>query len=204
MLIVAPWAAFNLTRFEHPVLLSSQFGATVYGANCDDTYYGGNIGLFTTECLAFQYPPNQDESVTEQQLRREVRKYVGAHLSRVPIVVAARVGRAAGLYRPAQQMRIDEFLEGRERIVVVSGLLSGYALAIGAIGGGIILRRRRGPPVFPLVVMPAIVVFTIAITYASARFRASCETALAILTAVAIDACWARWRSSPSRPTPSA
>jgi 4-amino-4-deoxy-L-arabinose transferase-like glycosyltransferase len=194
VVVVAPWTLYNLTRFEHPVLLSSQFGATVAGANCDDTYYGENVGLFTAKCLTYQHPPDEDESVTEQALRKNVREYVDEHLSRVPVVVAARLGRIVGVFRPGQQMRIDEFIETREHNVVVAELFTGYVVGIGAIAGAIILRRRRGPPVFPLVVLPAIVLFTVAITYASARFRASCETALAILTAVAVDALWRRLR----------
>jgi predicted MFS family arabinose efflux permease len=110
----------------------------------------------------------------------------------VPVVAAARVGRVVGLYRPAQQTRVDEFLEGREHNVEVAGLVTGYLLTFGAIAGVVIMRRRRERPVFPLVVLPAIALFTVAVTYANPRFRAAAETSLAILTAVAIDALW-RW-----------
>jgi hypothetical protein len=49
--------------------------------------------------------------------------------------------------------------------------------------------------VFPLVVLPAVVLFTVAVTYATDRFRASAETALAVLAAVALDAAWRRLRT---------
>ncbi len=86
----------------------------------------------------------------------------------------------------------------------VACLLTGYLLAVGAIAGGVIMRRRRGPPVFPLVVIPAIALFTVAVTYANPRFRAAAETSLAILTAVAIDALWRRLvRTDVKDPQPS-
>jgi hypothetical protein len=56
------------------------------------------------------------------------------------------------------------------------------------------------PPIFPLLVVPAIVVVTVAITYGSIRFRAVAETSLVVLTAVAIDALLRRRRGAPARP----
>jgi hypothetical protein len=118
--------------------------------------------------------------------------------------MAARVGRVTGVYRPAQQVDIDVFVEGRERPLAIAGLFAGYATAIAAIAGAVIVHRRRGPPVFPLVVLPGVVLFTVALTYATDRFRASAETALAVLAAVAVDALWNRLRAPgvirPARP----
>jgi len=39
------------------------------------------------------------------------------------------------------------------------------------------------------------VLFTVALTYATDRFRASAETALAVLAGVAVDALWNRLRA---------
>jgi hypothetical protein len=119
--------------------------------------------------------------------------------------MAARVGRVTGVYRVSQEINLDVFVEGRERPLVIVGLAAGYATEIAAIAGAVALRRRRGAPVFPLVVFPAAVLFTIALTYATDRFRASAETALAVLAAVALDALWRRVRgphidSEPSAP----
>jgi 4-amino-4-deoxy-L-arabinose transferase-like glycosyltransferase len=43
-LVVAPWAGYNLTRFNHPVTLSTGFGITLANTNCDITYYGDRTG----------------------------------------------------------------------------------------------------------------------------------------------------------------
>jgi len=94
----------------------------------------------------------------------------------------------------SQQIDLDVFLEGRERPLVITILIVGYAVELAAIAGVVIVRRRRGPPVFPLVVMIVVTLLTVALTYGNNRFRASAETALAVLAAVAIDAAWQRLR----------
>lgn len=187
--IVTPWVVYNVVRFEHPVFLSSQLETTLAGANCNDSYHGTDLGLFTQQCLD-QYPhdPHEDESRTAEALRRGAEHYIRTHLGRLPVVMAARVGRVLGAYRPAQQINLDVFVEGRERPLAVTGLFDGYATALAAIAGAVVLYRRRGPPLFPLGALPAIVLVTVAATYATDRFRATAETALAILAAVAIDA----------------
>jgi 4-amino-4-deoxy-L-arabinose transferase-like glycosyltransferase len=197
--IVSPWVIYNLTRFHHPVFLSSQLEATLAGANCDDTYRGPNIGLFS--CIV-PYPQHahDDESDAAQALRRPAGRYIRAHLSRVPAVVAARVGRVTGVYHVGQQIDLDYLVERRERPLAIAGIIVGYATEIAALVGAVILWRRRGPPVFPLVAMVGITVLSIAATYANDRFRASAETALLILAAIALDAIG---RASDRSPTHS-
>jgi len=193
--VVGPWVGYNLVRFRHPVYLSSQAETTLAGSNCDDTYYGHDIGLFTQQCLArYRLPAGEDESVSAVELRTGAEHYIRAHLGRAPIVAAARVGRVTGLYRVSQQIDLDVFVEGRERPLVIIGLVAGYVTELAAIAGAVIVRRRRGPPVFPLVAVPAVVLLTVAVTYATDRFRASAETALAVLAAVALDRLWQRVR----------
>jgi 4-amino-4-deoxy-L-arabinose transferase-like glycosyltransferase len=198
LVVIAPWVGYNLARFRHPVFLSSQLETTLAGANCPDTYYGDNIGLFTQNCLdLYPHDPGEEESVTAQTLRKGAQRYMRAHLSRIPVVAAARVGRVTGVYRPSQQLDLDVFVEGRERPVAILALAAGYAMELAAIAGALILWRRRELPVFPLVVVPAAVLLTIALTYATDRFRASAETALAVLAAVAIAELWRRARARP-------
>lgn len=206
MVLVAPWVGYNLARFRHPVFLSSQLETTLAGSNCDDTYYGRDMGLFTQNCLSlYRLGPHEDESVSAQTLRKGATHYIRTHLRRAPVIAAARVGRVTGVYRVSQQIDLDVFVEGRERPLVIVGLLAGYVTAVAAIAGALVLRRRRGPPVFPLVAMPAVVLFTVALTYATDRFRASAETALAVLAAVALDALWQRLRPPRDdyRPSPA-
>jgi 4-amino-4-deoxy-L-arabinose transferase-like glycosyltransferase len=199
LVVIAPWVGYNLSRFSHPVLLSSQFEATIAGANCRDTYSGPSLGSITSTCVK-GLDPTKDQSEAGVVLRDRARDFVRDNLGRVPVVVAARVGRVAGLYPPGRLIDVEVFFEGRERWLATLGLITFYPVAIGAIAGAVVLRRRRTVPVFPLLALPAIVVVTVAVTYGSNRFRAPAETSLVVLTAIAIDALWHRWSTRSQHP----
>jgi 4-amino-4-deoxy-L-arabinose transferase-like glycosyltransferase len=187
LLVLAPWVIFNIARFDHPVYLSSQLDATLAGANCNDTYHGPTLGLVSSTCMPGDLDPHADQSTQAIELRRRFREFVGDNTSRLPAVVAARLGRVLGLYHPRAQIEVDNVLEGREHRVAWAGMISAYVLELGAIAGAIQLHRRRRV-VYPLLVLPAIVLFTVALTYGTNRFRASGETSIVVLAAVAIDA----------------
>ena len=72
--------------------------------------------------------------------------------------------------------------------MAIAGLIGSYIVTGLAIAGAVVLRRRRAAPVFPLLVLPLIALLTVAATYGTTRFRATAETSLAILAAVAVDA----------------
>jgi 4-amino-4-deoxy-L-arabinose transferase-like glycosyltransferase len=199
-LVMAPWVVYNLTRFEHPVLLSSQLEPTLAGANCHDTYEGPALGYISSTCLP-PIDPTEDQSVNARIHRDEAEEFVRDNLGRVPVVVAARLGRVNGVFRPGQQIDIEVF-EGRDRPLVVTAAVMYYGLAIGAVVGAIVLRRRRSTPVLPLVVVPAVVFVTIALTYGTNRFRTTAETALAVLAAVALDA-GVTWVAAKRRARPA-
>jgi hypothetical protein len=100
-------------------------------------------------------------------------------------------------------VRLERFMEVRDSWIVWSVLVSFWMLALAAIPGAIILRRRRTMPVFPLLVPIGIVLFTVAITYANTRFRATAEPMLVVLAAVAVDALIARSRTDRSSEQPA-
>jgi 4-amino-4-deoxy-L-arabinose transferase-like glycosyltransferase len=188
--VVAPWVAFNLSRFEEPVYLTHAFGYTLAAANCDATYYGTSIGFKDYGCahdaaVATQRP-GRDPSEREDDMRREALRYVRSHRERLPAVVAARLGRIAGVFRPRQDIDLDVYYSKRERWVA-EGIMYGYwAAAPLAVVGAVVLRRRR-VPVVPLVAFPAIVAVAVAVTFAQPRYRAPAEAALVILAAVTVD-----------------
>jgi 4-amino-4-deoxy-L-arabinose transferase-like glycosyltransferase len=188
---IGPWVTFNMIRFDRPVFLSTGLEPTLVGANCDRTYYTDLIGYFSPDCTenVFQTPRNggPDQSVRNVRLGRIAREYIWDNKTRVPFVVLARWGRITGLYRPDQQLQLDEHIEGRERLTALAALLSFYVVAASAITGAVILRRRR-VKVFPLIVPCAIVLFAVAVALGSNRYRASAEPVLAVLAAVAINA----------------
>ena len=48
--VLAPWVAFNLSRFENPVYLSEGYQVTLATSTCDATYYGEHTGYWSITC----------------------------------------------------------------------------------------------------------------------------------------------------------
>jgi hypothetical protein len=140
-----------------------------------------------------------DASQRDEHLRPEVAHYIRDHEKRVPLVVAARLGRILTLYGVGQELDLDHRVHRHEKSVVQAGLASWYLLAGMAVAGGVALRRRRDVPIWPLIAVPAIVVIAVALTFRQTRYRAPPEPVVVLLAAVAADA-WLRRRAA-RRPT---
>ena len=187
---VAPWLAFNLARFDHAVLFTDNLGGTLAVANCDRAYYGPNTGYWDYTCGADTLDrngigPYEPGGRTDRIFRTDALAYIRAHESRLPVVVAARLGRITGTFRPSQQMHLDIFLENTTGWVAQSGTLTYYLVVASAIAGGVVLRRRRRA-VYPLLAPIIVVLVTTALFYAATRFRAAAEPSLCLLAAVGV------------------
>ncbi len=49
-LLILPWFAYNLSRFEEPVLMTAGTGAVLSAASCDPAFYGEYIGYYGAHC----------------------------------------------------------------------------------------------------------------------------------------------------------
>jgi len=206
LLVMAPWLVFNMTRFEQPELLSTQFGLTLSSANCDQVWNGTFVSYFDIRCsqrIEPSLPKGLDESQQDARHRKIAVRYVKDHLGDVPRIALARVGAIVGLYQPGYQITLDGSFEGRGLRWARLGMYSFYALALLSVAGAIALRRRRTVPVFPLLVPPVMVIVTVIAIYASTRFRASAEVSLCLLAAVAIDEIVVRFGRRRSRDEPA-
>ena len=192
-LVVSPWLVANLTRFEKPVLFSTNDGLTICGANLHRTYYGSGTGLWALDCAGFPVPAG-DRSVVSNALRTEGLHFVRTHLGRVPVVVAVRVARVWSLYAPGQMANYNRN-EGRPVWASWLAFASFWLLVPFAVWGGVLLRRRR-VPITPLVAQFVIVTLTAAAIYGLVRFRVPAEVSLVVLAAVAVDEWVARRRRS--------
>jgi 4-amino-4-deoxy-L-arabinose transferase-like glycosyltransferase len=206
VLVMAPWLVYNVSRFEEPELLSTQFGLTLSSANCDHVWNGKFVSYFYIGCslrIERSLPPGLDASQQDARHRRVAIRYVEDHLDEAPRIALARIGAILGLYQPEYQITLDGSFEGRGRRWARIGMCSFYALALLSVAGAIALRRRRTVPVFPLLVPPVMVLLTVVTIYASTRFRASAEVSLCLLAAIALDAgvgLVMRRRSAPNVP----
>ena len=133
--VLARWVAFNVTRFEHPVILTTNAGTTLRGANCDAVYEGRRLGSWALECLFIDPDVGRMEgSVRDTRWRADGIDYARDHAGRLPVVVAARLGRSFDLYGVGYQ--VDEDLrDGRPRRGVWAAVVSFWVLAVLAFIG---------------------------------------------------------------------
>jgi hypothetical protein len=190
----APWVIYNLGRYEEPVLLSTGAGQTLQAGNCEFTYAGTNFGYYDLRCI--QPPviedPEGDPSERDGEFQEAAISYMSENRGRLPAVMAARVGRVWHVYRPIQSLNLDGWVEGRaggppsgDKSLVTAALASYAVLMPLAIGGAVVLRRRR-ITLWPLLVQPALVTAVAAMTFGITRYRAGAEISIVVLAALAI------------------
>ena len=181
-----PWYAYNLSRFSDSVPLSSQLGVTLATANCNTTYYGTLLGYWSLGCaLRVHTTKGADPSVQDHEFREAAIQYAEHHKGRVPVVVAARLGRELDLYRPLQQIDLEWSILGRPRLVAYIGMGAYYFCTALAVSGFVVLRRRR-IVVVPFAALIFVTLLVAAATFGQTRYRTGLDAAIVILAAVAI------------------
>lgn len=191
VVIVSPWVVYNLARFDERVLLSTGDGPVLAGANCDAVYGGELLGFWDADCArdAVDTDGNRARAASEQ--RRQGLEYLSEHTTRLPVVVAARLGRTFSAYRPLQMFDINE-MEGRPRGVSLLGLVAYWALVPLAVFGAVLVHRGRVTTLLPLLGPVVLVALVTAATYGIVRFRVPAEVSLVVLGAVGADGLLAR------------
>jgi 4-amino-4-deoxy-L-arabinose transferase-like glycosyltransferase len=178
VLVLTPWTIRNWSAFDRPVLIATEGGETLAGANCDVTYYGSRTGAWAFSCARFNGRGNEAKELNEAG-HRGVR-YAREHLGRLPVVLALRVARTWGAWQPFAVP------EGRRKWVQQIGAGMYFALIPLAVWGVVLLHRRRVPLL--ILLAPFITVtLTSLLAYGQIRFRHSAELSLVVLAAVALD-----------------
>lgn len=185
LVVLAPWLARCWIVFDRPVVISTNVGGLLAGANCDKTYHGYWLGQWVFDCIP--PPVDRNEALEAAHLRRVGIDYARDHTGRLPVVVAARVGRTWELFRPRQQANIERFFEGRDLRIEQAGVIAYYLLAALAIVGALLVRRRR-EPLYVLLSAPILVTIVSVIAYGFTRFRVAAEIPIVVLAAVALVA----------------
>jgi 4-amino-4-deoxy-L-arabinose transferase-like glycosyltransferase len=196
-LVVGPWVGRNLASFRDPTFLSTGLGPVLLGANCPGTYAGPLLGGWSITC-SLDVRAGADQSVTSSRQTAKALRDVRRHVGRVPVVVAARVGRLWDLYEPLRMIERTTVDEGRPVPASLAGLCSYYLLLPVAVLGVVVLRRRR-VPMWPLLAIAGVVTVVAATGYGLVRFRAELEPVLVVLAGVGLDAAWGRARGPTGR-----
>jgi len=198
-LTLMPWTIYNAGRFDEPVLLSTNEGNTLLGANCDTTYYH-DIGGWDIRCLGpletgtLGHEVGAPDASERSKVRRDQGiDYITGHLDRLPVVMLARVGRLVDLYGFTSLINNDVGEEKAEWAVWL-GIVCWWVLAALAILGWRVLRRRDVAARWWLVT-PVVAVLAITILfYGGHRIRAPMEPTVVLLAAVTLVTWWERRR----------
>jgi hypothetical protein len=187
VVLVGPWVGRNLHDFRDTELMSANFGSVIVGANCGPTYSEPLLGAWDATCATVLHPPPGDASTVDSYYRHVGEHYAREHLSRAPIVAAARLGRAVGVWpAPAQAVTWNATAAGvwprwASWLYLVTWLLSIPFVVVGAVN-----LRRRGVAAWPLYALIALYVVVSVVLYADPRFASSCQPALAVLVGVGL------------------
>lgn len=189
VVVLAPWLVRCWVAFGQPVLVSTNVGGLLAGANCDRTYAGPLLGQWDLQCIP--PPVHVNEARESLRLRGVGFDYARAHAGRLPIVLAARLGRTLELFRPRQNADMEAFYEGRNLRVAQAGVLWWYVIAVlTALGAR--AARRRGEPWAALLAPMVVVVVISLLAYGFTRFRTAVEPGVLVLAAVPLLALRAR------------
>ncbi|HXW34228.1 MAG TPA: hypothetical protein VEJ87_06585, partial [Acidimicrobiales bacterium] len=178
---------------------SNGFGAAAATGNCKQTYYGPEIGYGTLRCLPLFV--KGDQSVQDGEDAHIALHYAEGHLSRLPLVVFAREGRTFGFWNPAQQTEIDASWMGTWIGVTRVEMVSYWLLVLPAVGGLVVLRRR-GVIVYPLIAFVLTTVVAVAPAIGDPRYRAAADVPLVLLASIGVDGFIGWRRRSRRQPDP--
>lgn len=200
LVVIAPWAAYNRTRFSTPVYLSYGLGITMAISNCDATFRGENIGFFDVECLKTM-PLGDDDAALDGERASYALQYQLDHAERLPWVLAAREGRTWGFFRPSDQLTWESSAYGTPRWVGWLRLATYWLLVPFAVLGAW-WRFRRRLWLYPLLVPVGMAAAITAVTYGESRYRAIAEISIVALAGFAISTISERYRRSSADAEP--
>jgi 4-amino-4-deoxy-L-arabinose transferase-like glycosyltransferase len=186
LVVLTPWTARNWIVFNRPVAIATNSGTAVAGANCAVTYASGDhLGGWYPPCI--KEHPGKNEAEHHAEALRDGVRYAGDHAGRLPVVLAARLGRVWSVFKPFA------IPEGRSVRVQKVGVVAFFLLVPFGVAGFFLLRRRG--QVTSILAAPFIIVAVTALTtYGNLRFREPAEIALVVVAGVAVDELLARRR----------
>lgn len=203
VLVLVPWAAYNATRFEAPVLLSTNGGIALLKGNCATTFHGPLLGFQDPLCKKeAPTPPGGDRSQGSAPARRVALRNMRENATWLPVVAAARVGRMLAVFRPSQTVSLVASWMTTDTTPIWAWVVSYWVLLALAIGGfvrGLRTRRFVLPLVGPLLVSFA----TVVVVYGEPRLHSASDLGVVVLAAVGVERVGAALRrAQKSAPRP--
>jgi 4-amino-4-deoxy-L-arabinose transferase-like glycosyltransferase len=199
--VVMPWLVRNQARLGTFELATLDTSVTLAGANCARTYSSPALGSWDFECTQTPHADHLDEMTLSRRLRTRGLDYARDHADRLPVVATVRVLRVWGLYAPSAQARSESpesrFYAGQ----IISWLVYLPTAALAVVG--LVVLRRRGVAILPLLIVIAAVTVTAALAYGKQRLRIVAEPVLIVTAAAALVHLAGRLRGSQRSPDAS-
>jgi hypothetical protein len=199
VVLLTPWTIRNAVRLDEPVLLSTNSGSVLEGANCASTYGGERLGAWDPACVVETRRPGRTEAEWTAAAQDRGIDYAVEHIERLPLVGAARVLRTFGLWEPTSAARLEAVETRHERWQLVGWAYGLVTLAL-AVPGAVALRRR-GVDLWPLAAVVGGTALAALVALGNQRFRMAVEPVLAIAAATAIASLLARRQSARASAT---
>ena len=191
LVVVSPWLIANLTRFDEPVLFSSNDGLTICGANNDGTYYGSGTGLWAIQDCGGVQPRVAERARARGVDAVERPPREGPRLHHRPPRPPARGGGGTGRagLEPLRARLHGELQpqRGARDLGVVARVRRRSGCWCRSPSPGRVILRRRKVPITPLVAQFVVVTVTAVAIYGLVRFRIPAEVSIVVLSAVAVD-----------------
>lgn len=201
--ICLPWVVRNSLEFDRLTPITTGDGSVIAGANLPSTYYGPLLGDWDFQGL-YRTPAGRavdpNEAVQSDRWRKEGIDYARDHASRLPVVIAARIGRTWDLYPLSPVARAtygSDYYKHIRALEYPAQLMLWVVVAL-AIFGAVVLRRRERP-VWPFLVPVGIVTFVSVIGHGDPRYRHAADVALVILAGAGLPGMKGRPWARPSR-----
>ena len=179
--LIGPWVWTNQRRFSEPVVMTTGLGTTLVQANCDLGFYGPITGYSDFSCFDRTRSvtrPDMDASERDILNREISTAYIKDHAARFPVVVAARIARTFGFFRPTQQVFFMETVELRgPHWAAWAGIVSWQILMPLGLAG-VVLARREGLLIAPVLLVGGSIVLAVALTQGADRYRLALECIL--------------------------
>jgi 4-amino-4-deoxy-L-arabinose transferase-like glycosyltransferase len=188
--ICLPWCVRNSLEFDRPTLITTGEGSVIAGSNLPSTYHGPLLGSWDFVGL-YRSPAGRhtdpNEAVQSERLRKQGVDYALDHASRLPVVLAARIGRTWELYpfdpRERFDLAHDQFLHIRAGEYPAQAMLLAVWL-LAALGA--VRMRRNGKPVWPFLVPVVLVTLISVLGHGDPRYRHAADVSLVVLAGVGL------------------
>jgi 4-amino-4-deoxy-L-arabinose transferase-like glycosyltransferase len=188
--VCLPWCVRNSLEYDRLTLITTGDGSVIAGSNLPSTFHGPLLGSWDFRGMA-RSPAGRrtdpNEAVQSERLRKQGVDYALDHVSRLPVVLAARIGRTWELYPFDPRERFDVAHDQFQHIRTLEYPAQLMLLAVWllAIMGGVRLRRDR-QPLWPLLVPVVLVTLISVLGHGDPRYRHAADVSLVILAGVGL------------------